>query len=146
LDGFKKKTKNQSIFALIIFLSIFILIILLSVDFAVLNEITQHPEYFYASETVGLSMYPQLYTGDMIIIQTIDHPEFSILVGDIIVYQKEEHNVGHRVLQINEDYYVTKGDNNIGYETVYPSQVLGRVYKIVDRYNPIGQFVFDKVI
>lgn len=132
--------------AVVVFISIIALILLFSVDIGSLHEVTQHPEYFYASETVGLSMYPQVYTGDIFIIQTRDHPDFDIKLGDIIVFDSGHSYVGHRVLEIHDGYYITKGDNNHVGERVYDSQIVGRVYKTVYRTNPIGQFVFTQVL
>lgn len=141
-----QKKDNSGKLAILIFVLLLSVIIFTSVDIGALQEVSQHPEYFYASETIGFSMYPQVYTGDMFIVQTVEHPDFEVNVGDIIVFNSGHSNVGHRVLEIHQNYYVTKGDNNRGYETVYLSQVIGKVYKTIYRTNPIGQFVFAQVV
>lgn len=141
-----ESSTNVMFVSVIIFVLLFASILCVSVDFGVLHEVSQHPEYFYASKTVGFSMYPQVYTGDMFIIQTIDSPGFEVNVGDIIVFDSGHSNVGHRVLEIHQNYYVTKGDNNNGHEIVQSSQLIGRVYKTIYRTNPIGQFAFSKVV
>lgn len=142
----EKETKKKTTLIFIAF-SIFVLftVVAFTVDIGSLYEVAQNPDYFYASEAIGLSMYPQVYTGDMLVIQTADCPGFNIAIGDILIFNSGQHTVGHRVLEIHPSYYITKGDNNRGYETVYPSQVVGRVYKTIYRTNPIGQYVFSKV-
>ena len=138
---------NSGKIAILLFISIVLLIFFFSVDIGLLYEISQNPEYFYASETVGLSMYPNVYTGDMFIIQSNEHPGFNLAHGDIIVYYKENSEgegyfVGHRIIGIYNDYYLVKGDANSISERVYPEQIVGEVIKTIDRYNPIGQYMF----
>jgi len=118
--------------------------LVVSIDFPVLSEISEHPECFYASNVIGLSMYPHAYTGDTFIIQTKDHPDFNIEIGDILIYTNGEHVVGHRVIGITSNYFVVKGDANPVCEIVYPNQIIGKVFKTISRYNPIGQFVFQR--
>lgn len=140
------KSDNSGKLAILVFVVLLFVIIFTSVDIGVLYEVSQHPEYFYASETVGFSMYPQVYTGDMFIVQTVEHPDFEVNTGDIIVFDSGDNIVGHRVLEIHQEYYVTKGDNNRGSEVVYNSQLIGCVYKTIYRTNPIGQFAFAQVV
>jgi len=140
-----KDTKNILIVVIITGIAIIALILCFTVDIGVLYEVSQHPEYFYVSEVIGLSMYPQVYTGDMFIVQTVDHPGFMVDIGDILIFGNGNNAIGHRVLEIHPDYYVTRGDNNGAGEMVYPSQVIGKVVKTIDRYNPIGQYMFNLV-
>ena len=141
-----RDTKNIIIVTTITVIAITALILCFTVDIGVFYEVSQHPEYFYASETIGLSMYPQVYTGDMFIVQMVNHPSFDVDIGDILIFSSEEGTIGHRVLEIHPDYYITRGDNNGASETVYHSQVIGKAYKTIYRYNPIGQFVFSQVV
>lgn len=129
-------------------LSIFVLltVILFSIDLGSLYEVAQHPDDFYASEAIGLSMYPQIYTGDLLVIQEATCPGFEVTIGDILIFNYNQHTVGHRVTGIHPDYYITRGDNNRGVERVYSSQVVGRVHKIVYRNNPIEQHAFGLVV
>ena len=145
-NGKTKESNNSGKIAILIFILLLFVIIFTSVDMGVLYEVSQHPEYFYGSETIGFSMYPQVYTGDMFIVQTVEHPGFEVNIGDIVVFESGDSAVGHRVLEIHQNYYITKGDNNRGSEVVYPSQLIGCVYKTIYRTNPIGQFAFSKVV
>ena len=102
------------------------------------------------SSIASNSMYPTLQKGDAIIIkQLTDKEKKKIEVGDIIVFQEEGHIITHRVIEIKEGIYITKGDNNntkditkktkndiiglvkiripyLGYPSVYISEVLNR--------------------
>ena len=145
-NGKTKESKVSGKLAILIFVILLSVIIFTSVDMEALYEVSQHPEYFYASKTIGFSMYPQVYTGDMFIVQTVEHPGFEVDIGDIIVFESGDSAVGHRVLEIHQEYYITKGDNNRGSEIVYHSQLIGCVYKTIYRTNPIGQYVFSQVV
>ena len=147
LDINQKKKEKKLITKILVTLliSIIILILLSSLDLGLLYELSQESEYFYASKTEGLSMYPQIYTGDMFIVMKVTHPDFDVDCGDILVYTNGEYNIGHRVAVVYDGYYLTKGDNNQGFEQVYETQVLGKVVKIINRYNPIGQWVTARV-
>ncbi|MBS3748179.1 MAG: signal peptidase I [Candidatus Thermoplasmatota archaeon] len=134
------KFKNGNI-VFLIFIVLLGSIVLFSVDIPLVHQISQHPEQYYVSETVGISMYPQVYTGDIFVIQKSDSPNFSILIGDIIVFYDNEQYIGHRIIDITDDYVVTKGDFNNGYERVQYNQIVGKVIKTINRYNLIGQKV-----
>jgi len=59
----------------------------------------------------GESMIPTLNAGDMIINGPLNGPlNGEIRAGTIVTYQQDERLVTHRVLSINGDTLVTKGD------------------------------------
>ena len=65
------------------------------------------------SSIASNSMYPTLQKGDAIIIKKLnDNEKKTISVGDIIIFQEDGHIITHRVVEIKEGIYVTKGDNN----------------------------------
>ena len=65
------------------------------------------------SSIASNSMYPTLQKGDAIIIKKLnDNDKKKIEIGDIIVFQEEGHIITHRVVEIKEGVYITKGDNN----------------------------------
>lgn len=61
-------------------------------------------------EVVSGSMEPTIHVGDLIVINTknSDYKEKDI----ITFYDKEGSFVTHRIIEINEDKMITKGDNN----------------------------------
>lgn len=85
---------------------------------------TEHP---IASITSG-SMWPALKKGDMILIKGI-HGKEEVNEGDIIVYKNERGFTIHRVIKINEDTVVTKGDaNNVSDSPVRYEEIIGKPF------------------
>lgn len=66
--------------------------------------------YGYTTLIVGSgSMQPELMVGDVIIIKECDNYNKN----DIITFNVDnEYLVTHRIIEKNEDHYITKGDNN----------------------------------
>lgn len=82
-------------------------------------------EYPMATITSG-SMWPALKKGDLILIKGIDNKE-EIKEGDIIVYRNPKGFTIHRVIGINEDTVVTKGDaNNVADSPVKYEEIIGK--------------------
>lgn len=72
------------------------------------------------------SMEPAIHTGSLVFSANRKvQPE----IGDVITYQKDEAFVTHRIVRIEENGYITKGDANDqeDFFTVSPSQVVGKV-------------------
>ena len=87
---------------------------------------TEHP---MASITSG-SMWPSLKRGDLILIEGIDGKE-EIKINDIIVYKNPKGFTIHRVIEINEDTLVTKGDaNNVNDPPVKYEEIIGKIFSI----------------
>ena len=56
------------------------------------------------------SMEPEIYPGDVAVMQKVDKEDIEI--GDIIQFWAEDYFIIHRVVAIENDKYITKGDNN----------------------------------
>ena len=55
-------------------------------------------------------------------------------VGDIITYKSKNYVVTHRVVKVEENILVTKGDaNNISDEPIYKNQVIGKVVHKIEK-------------
>ena len=73
----------------------------------------------------GHSMYPMLrQEKDLVVIKKntgIIHP------GDVVLYKGAKDNalVLHRVIKINEDHLVIRGDHTLSNEKVHASQIIG---------------------
>jgi signal peptidase I len=80
------------------------------------------------------SMYPTLERGDMAIVSG-DTTEIN--VGDIIVFNAEGTNIIHRVAEIkqigDENYYITKGDNNAVSDlfSTPKNRIIGKVVGVI---------------
>lgn len=72
------------------------------------------------------SMEPTLKVGGVLYYEKINIDELD--EGDILVYQANEHIISHRIVDIIEDDFITKGDknNSIDNYLVSSNQVLGK--------------------
>lgn len=72
------------------------------------------------------SMEPTLKVGGILYYEKIDINELD--EGDILVYQTKEHIISHRIVDINENGFITKGDinNSVDNYLVSDEQVLGK--------------------
>lgn len=72
------------------------------------------------------SMEPTLKVGGVLYYEKINIDELD--EGDILVYQANDHIISHRIVDIIEDDFITKGDKNISVDNylVSSNQVLGK--------------------
>lgn len=72
------------------------------------------------------SMEPTLKVGGILYYEKINIDEFD--EGDILVYQTKEHIISHRIMDINENGFITKGDinNSVDNYLVSDEQILGK--------------------
>jgi len=90
---------------------------------------------FCIAKVEGNSMYPTIKDGNYVLILKKDVPDFNISIGDIVVFYDNETNkyVSHRVIDINGETIITKGDNNMFFDDeITYSQVRGKVVKIIE--------------
>lgn len=82
------------------------------------------------AQTVGDSMQPLLYQGrTQVVLLPLSGPLKS---GDLPLYQRPNGQyVLHRVVQVKDGVYYTRGDNRYGKERVEPDWMLGVVSEIV---------------
>src|SRR5215212_10863351 len=76
----------------------------------------------------GNSMEPGFHRGDLVIIQAA-----SIYnVGEVVIYRNAELNafVIHRIIGIEQDHYIFKGDNNSWIDTYRPTsdELIGKLW------------------
>lgn len=82
------------------------------------------PFGYGASVVLSGSMEPALSVGDLLILQEAD----AYFEGDMVVYQSGQMAVVHRVVSINEETAVTRGDANNSNDTPIPvTAIKGRV-------------------
>ncbi|MEM2079897.1 MAG: signal peptidase I [Nitrososphaerota archaeon] len=68
-------------------------------------------DYITLAVVEGTSMEPTLQSGDLVIvIKRVSTKDIS--VGDVIVYRRSGTLIIHRVLRVEDDTLITKGDNN----------------------------------
>lgn len=72
------------------------------------------------------SMEPTLNVGGILYYEKIDLEDFKI--DDILVYKTKDHIISHRIVDIVDDGFITKGDanNSIDNNLINKNQVLGK--------------------
>ena len=80
------------------------------------------------------SMWPALKEGDLVLIKAVDKEELQ--TGDVVVYQNPKGFTIHRIVKLNENTLITKGDaNNVNDNPVEYKQIVGRVVEF--RNSPL---------
>ena len=101
-------------------------------------------EYPMASITSS-SMWPALKQGDLVLIKGVDKQELAI--DDIVVYSNENGFTIHRIVKLDENSLVTRGDaNNVNDNPIKYEQVIGRVVKFRDKPLRIPYFGMISVL
>lgn len=118
----------------IFFVLIFILLILLNLvllfsKFVLKKEYPDILGYSYFEVLTG-SMRNEINISDIVIVKS----QANYQVGDIITYKNKNYVVTHRVVKVEENILVTKGDaNNISDEPIYKNQVIGKVVHKIEK-------------
>ena len=113
---------------------IFILLILLNLvllfsKFVLKKEYPDILGYSYFEVLTG-SMRNEINISDIVIVKS----QANYQVGDIITYKSKNYVVTHRVVKVEENILVTKGDaNNISDEPIYKNQVIGKVVHKIEK-------------
>lgn len=98
---------------------------------------------YTAFEVATGSMANTIQIGDIIFVKITD----KIQENDIIVFKEEESFITHRLLQIEEDKYITKGDaNNSKDKPIQKDQVIGEVVFVVENIGVIRNIIFTPQI
>ena len=114
------------------FFTVLIFLILLLTIYAKINMITSGKNYFelfgysFFKVTTG-SMDPTIKEHDIIIVSTNE----TYNVNDIITYRDDANFITHRIITMDGNTLITKGDaNNATDQEVNKSDVIGKVVKI----------------
>ena len=126
-------TKKFFKFIIYAVISIVIVILLCSVTNRILSKenYTNILGYTFLEVVTG-SMSGTLEIGDGIIVRLIS----EIKENDIIVYKKADNLITHRLIKIEEDRLITKGDaNNIPDEPITKDMIIGKVIFIIPQIH-----------
>lgn len=90
-------------------------------------------------------MEPNLEIGDIVIVKEIKKEELK--VGDIISFRQGQSVITHRINEISEEKYITKGDNNntTDDEPIEYEQIEGKVEKIVPVIGKLALMLHQKI-
>ena len=96
-----------------------------------------------AAVVLSGSMEPTFSVDDVILV--VASKEYQ--VDDIVVYQSGDSLVVHRIVQIDGEMVITKGDaNNVADEPIALSQIKGRVVTHVDRVGAMVRMIKSPMI
>ncbi|NMA01075.1 MAG: signal peptidase I [Clostridia bacterium] len=95
----------------------------------------------YPSVIATGSMEPMIKPGDVILVDkaTDINDIYSLKVGDVIQFTRDNILISHRIIEIKEEenvkMFYTKGDNNsaVDFEPVHPEQVKGKIIKVIPK-------------
>lgn len=109
-----------------------------------MKQVYDNKEYIVISIGMGSSMEPRISQGDRVVILVKESPEFHLSVGDVAVYVHEQRLIAHRVIAIQNDMYLFKGDNvpHID-QMVSEDEIFGKVIGTVERHNVFGLFLLN---
>ncbi len=124
----KKKTKSgRLIFRIVIllFLSIFIGTSVYALNARrVFHNAMPMPLGIGSSIVLSGSMEPTLSVNDLVLV----HAQEAYEIGDVVVYQAGSSLIIHRIIEIRDEGFVTKGDaNNTDDGVISPEAVKGRM-------------------
>lgn len=89
-------------------------------------------------EVVSESMAPSIRKSDIIIVKITK----DIKADDIITYKEGENFITHRVIDIQGNYYITRGDaNNSKDNPIISNAILGKVVKVFPKLG-VWQTIF----
>jgi len=121
----------------------FLLIMLIIINiFMIISKVilkSDYPNFFGYTwfEIASNSMYPELKKGDLVIIK-LNQKDYK--VGDIITFQDDYFYTTHRLVEINNTMYTTKGDNNnTNDKPISKTKVIG---KVILKVAAIGYFIY----
>ena len=123
-------SKTFTVFLIILTFSLMSLAAYNFVSVKILNK--DYPNLFGYTffEIISGSMSPTIEKGDMILVKL----DTDYNVGDIISFKDNGTIITHRIIEINDNNYVTKGDaNNTADNPIKENQIIGKTVKIASR-------------
>lgn len=123
------------------------------VSISCINKIEEINIFGYTGyRIITESMKPNINSGDVVLVKTINGDKEEIKKGDVITFRKNLEVITHRVIDIEENngenVYVTKGDNNNleDQERVEKSELLGKVVVVIPYLGNIIGILENKII
>ena len=138
-----KKTSKIIGYILNILIVLVSIVIIFAIYYFVQVKILNKPYanifgYTYFEVATG-SMEPTIDVGDIIVVKITN----DVNVNDIIVCKDNKSFVTHRLLNIQEDKFITKGDaNNTEDEPMDKANLIGKVIKIIPNFSLIKKIIF----
>jgi len=143
------KNKKTSFNVKLGIIIIIIIICFIIVDPFMIHNTINNKAYMYKTNLVGNSMYPMLNDGDTGIVLLKSSPNYDLQVGDIAVFYYADCScyVGHRVIYIDDDYILTKGDNNEEIDAIVQEEyIIGELVDHIPQYNFIRLWIVERIL
>lgn len=86
---------------------------------------------------VGTSMQPTLIEGDLLLLES---PKAPPKVGDVVLFRYRGHHLLHRIVAIEGNRYITRGDNCVANEDAVEEDIVA-VLLGVEKKNRLRHFV-----
>lgn len=139
----KKRLKTVGRVVLLVFISLFIGLRLYSWNAKTLvGNLMPMPFGWGVSVVLSGSMEPELSVDDLVIV----HEQESYKVDDVVVYQDGGSLVIHRIISVDGEQIVTKGDaNNMADDPVALSAVKGKAVAIIPYAGVVVRFLKSPV-
>lgn len=136
------KIKNKFIKYIIVFLFCIISMNFISIK----SEKAFNLIGFRAYTILSGSMKPKIDPGDIVII--LNKNKVNLNKNDIITFKEDNTVITHRIVDIKDEGYITKGDNNnsIDAYTVTPKNILGKVMFRIPKLGYILEFLSRPLI
>lgn len=135
---------SKKILNLIRIISLIVLAIIIGLNIymwnanKILGDAMPMPSGFGAAVILSGSMEPALSIDDLIIVKKCDDYD----IGDIIVYQRNYELIVHRIVEIDGNNVITKGDaNNIYDKAIDISSIKGRVILTIPVVGKLIEFI-----
>lgn len=127
--------------ALIVIFSFF-LVLMVAVNFQTMFLGKTYNNFFGYSffEVETGSMAGTIEIGDWIVVKL----DTNYKLNDIVTYQENDSFITHRIIEVYEDNFVTKGDaNNSSDSTIKKEAVIGKVVKIIPKLGFIEKIILN---
>lgn len=86
------------------------------------------------------SMEPSIHTGSFVL---VDKKDTDVEIGDVIAYKNQDMEVLHRVTQVTDEGYITKGDNNKNedFYVIPASNVIGTLKIAIPKLGYVMEWI-----
>ena len=133
-----------------IFILIAVLIILFGIYYVVQIKLLKNPYadilgYTFFEVATG-SMADTIQIGDVVIVKLLDNTD-KLIENDIVVFSEEDYFITHRIVEIEEDKLITKGDaNNSSDKPIQRQAVIGKVIYTIPSLGILKKIIFSPQI
>ena len=89
------------------------------------------------------SMGEIIEPGDWIVVKYVK----NIKLNDIVTFEHKGEYITHRVIEVYNDTYVTKGDANTAKDSpINKSQIVGKVVKVIPNFGILRKTIFNPIV